>query len=276
LKKNTPLILLLVMIIGLPVGCSLQSKTPPKGDQPTGDQKKSMSEGVLIGREKMPAGEILPWADSYFRTPGVYHKSFGNYRVYLIAAGEKPTGGHSVEIDQVALTPGSGGTGGTGAVNRWIIDVVFKEPPPGAIVTQVLTYPYQLVAVPDDGNEVVIREVKGTGVKTMPIVTTELVETSKHIQVEAPLPGSLIRSPVLIKGKAQVFEATLMVVIEDGHNELARQVVTATAGAPEWGDFSVNLPFARPTSKYGAIIIYTESARDGSIDQKVTLPVRFE
>lgn len=301
MKKSIILALLLVLVIELLGGCSFPGKgvkppvtTPgtgapgeqapsdpslpqpsfPKGE--TGGQKKSSTDGVLIGKGKMPAGEILPWAESYLGTYGVYQKNFGNYRVYLIAAGEKPTGGYSVEIDQVGLTPGPGGTGGAGGGNRWIIDVVFKEPPPGAIVTQALTYPYELVAVPADGNEVVIREVRGTRVRTLPIVSSEFVDTSKYIRVEAPLPGSLIRSPVLIMGKAQVFEATLIVVIEDGHNELARQVVTATAGAPEWGEFSVRLPFARPTNQYGTIIVYTESAKDGSIEHKVTLPVRFD
>ncbi len=68
-----------------------------------------------------------------------------------------------------------------------------------------------------------------------------------------------------IKGRAQVFEASLSWVLEDGHNELKQGYTTTDAGAPEWGKFKfdVQIPKKRPGSTVH-IILFEASAMDGS------------
>jgi len=41
-----------------------------------------------------------------------------------------------------------------------------------------------------------------------------------------------------VNGQAQVFEAVVNYVVEDGHNELTQGFFQTSAGAPEWGDFT--------------------------------------
>ena len=68
-----------------------------------------------------------------------------------------------------------------------------------------------------------------------------------------------------VKGKAQVFEANLSWVIEDGHEELKKGFQTTSAGAPEWGEFefTVNVEKKRPNSTL-SLILFESSAKDGS------------
>lgn len=69
----------------------------------------------------------------------------------------------------------------------------------------------------------------------------------------------------LIKGKAQIFEANLSWVVEDGHEELTNGFQTADAGAPEWGNFTFSITVAkkRPNSTLH-LILFESSAKDGS------------
>jgi hypothetical protein len=75
-----------------------------------------------------------------------------------------------------------------------------------------------------------------------------------------------------ITGKAQVFEATLSWVVEDGHEELKKGFATADAGAPAWGKFSfvVAIPKKRSDSAL-RLILFETSAKDGS--RQFELPV---
>ncbi len=69
----------------------------------------------------------------------------------------------------------------------------------------------------------------------------------------------------LIKGKAQVFEANISWVVEDGHNELKKGFVMTDAGAPEWGNFtfSIDVTKKRENSTL-TLILFESSAKDGS------------
>lgn len=75
-----------------------------------------------------------------------------------------------------------------------------------------------------------------------------------------------------VSGQAQIFEATLSWVVEDGHNELKKGFTTTSAGAPEWGDFTFNVEVTktRPNSTLH-LIIFESSAKDGS--RQYELPI---
>jgi hypothetical protein len=69
----------------------------------------------------------------------------------------------------------------------------------------------------------------------------------------------------LIKGKAQVFEASFSWVIEDGHDELDKGHQMTDAGAPDWGNFSftVTAPKERSNSTLH-VVLFEVSAKNGS------------
>lgn len=66
---------------------------------------------------------------------------FAKESVVFLLAGERPTGGHSIEVSSVA-PDGSDGVVVTAAV---------KPPPPDSMNIQILTYPYNVIAVAKPG-----------------------------------------------------------------------------------------------------------------------------
>ncbi len=69
----------------------------------------------------------------------------------------------------------------------------------------------------------------------------------------------------LIKGKAQVFEANISWVVEDGHNELKKGFEMTDAGAPEWGNFTFSIDVAKKRENSTLMLILFESSpKDGS------------
>ncbi len=77
-----------------------------------------------------------------------------------------------------------------------------------------------------------------------------------------------------ISGKAQVFEATLSWVVEDGHNQLKKGFTTADHGAPEWGNFSFDVTVAkRDPNSVLHLILFESSAKDGRRQHELPVPL---
>ncbi|MGB9887009.1 MAG: Gmad2 immunoglobulin-like domain-containing protein [Moorellales bacterium] len=102
------------------------------------------------------------------------------------------------------------------------------------------------------------------------------VAQSENFRIFAPAPGSTVTvgRPLLVRGQARAFEATFILELEDGHNVLARQVVTADNAI--WGNFEVELEFEAPTSPHGTLLFVTESAADGSRREELAIPLKFD
>lgn len=101
---------------------------------------------------------------------------------------------------------------------------------------------------------------------------------SLNIVVLDPVPGSVIESGVRVQGYARAFEATVLHQIRDRNDVIVSEenFTTAQFAGPLYGAFSTSITFDRePTSSEGELWIYTRSARDGSIQDLVRLPVRF-
>lgn len=62
---------------------------------------------------------------------------YGDKIYVLVTRGEKPTGGYDIAIDHMKLVEKDG-------VKKMIVYTIFKDPQPGVILTQALTYPYQV------------------------------------------------------------------------------------------------------------------------------------
>ncbi len=78
------------------------------------------------------------WKQLSTQTPDpIPEIDFSREMVVLVAMGQKPTGGYFVEITKIQP-----------AGKRLRIEVFRKSPPPDAILAQVVTSPFHLVAVP--------------------------------------------------------------------------------------------------------------------------------
>lgn len=107
------------------------------------------------------------------------------------------------------------------------------------------------------------------------------------IVVESPESGASVSSPMTISGTASVFEATVQIrILDSAGEELARTFTTASAGAPERGDFSERVDFDVAEAQDGVIELFEENVASegeggyggsrGSELNKVAIPVTLE
>jgi len=96
------------------------------------------------------------------------------------------------------------------------------------------------------------------------------------IVVLDPVIGRRVSSPITITGTADVFEATVSVRLLDGAGaELATAFTTATCGSGCRGDYRLTLPYRTTGGGAGTVEVYQVSARDGSRQDVVSVPVRL-
>lgn len=67
----------------------------------------------------------------------------------------------------------------------------------------------------------------------------------------------------------------MQVALEDGHDVLLETTLQG-AGAPEWMDLEASLAYKPPTNDHGMLSVYVLSAHDGSKQDVVMIPVRFD
>ncbi len=99
-----------------------------------------------------------------------------------------------------------------------------------------------------------------------------------NIVIVKPGEDEAVALPVLIEGVARVFENTLNVRIIDSEDNILNDISTY-ANSPDmgyFGPFSVSLNFSTPKTDDGFIQAFNYSAKDGSIENLTSIPVRFE
>ncbi len=110
-----------------------------------------------------------------------------------------------------------------------------------------------------------------------PVDRSDYEDLSPAILVESPTLGETITSPVRVTGTANVFEATFQLNITDWDGLIVYdEHVTATSGTGTRGTFDVTADFVVEQAGQGSIIVFVYSAKDGSQQNVVEIPVRIE
>lgn len=215
-----------------------------------------------------PDQELESWLPSLTRTADAVAMVFerAGKHFLVVCGGEVPSAGYSVELEGVAW-----GTAPGWNINRALLK--FRLKPPAGSAATVVSYPYQVYSMSANVPVEVEFEVPtGTGEK---VVRVPVATVGKNVILFHPEAGSVLTERVRLTGKARVWEATLTVEIEDGHDVLGKKTITTTAGAPDWGDFDLWLDLKTPTNPFGSIIFVTSSPVDGSRVEELLVPVAF-
>ncbi|MCL4424001.1 MAG: DUF4830 domain-containing protein [Firmicutes bacterium] len=132
----------------------------------------------MIGRDKVPP-DIARWAEENKTKRTVLKATLGEWDAYLVSLGEKPTAGYEVKITGAAFEGG-----------QLKVTVVVVEPKPGAVLAQVITYPYQVFAVPKGmAVRIMISDQQG---KPYPLGDSQLVRPgSSYALFPLPQPETL-------------------------------------------------------------------------------------
>ena len=99
---------------------------------------ETLAEYKEVNYQDIPDG-LAEWVSANRNTQGIRFKTFDNKTYIQICAGEKPTGGYSINLESVTMVaPGS-----------IYLTAQVISPPPDMMVTQALTYPYILIEIED-------------------------------------------------------------------------------------------------------------------------------
>jgi hypothetical protein len=96
-----------------------------------------------------------------------------------------------------------------------------------------------------------------------------------NIRLTQPAALATISSPVRLRGMSTAFEATVQVSIRQ--DDVAKPLVESflMGGSSQMGPFDASFAFAAPTSRYGAIVMYTNSAANGHVTGATVIRVRL-
>ncbi len=113
------------------------------------------------------------------------------------------------------------------------------------------------------------------GKEGAPVGRGDFEAETPQILVESPLPGDTARSPIRLRGTANVFEATVSIDVRDANGDLLeRTFTTATSGTGTRGTFDTELAL-RDHEGEVTVVAYESSAKDGSPLHVVELPLEL-
>jgi len=269
------------MLVLTMAGCPVKKTTPEKKPEAAPPPKSGDINFSIIDPARAPGkiGDLVNKLKTS-ESASLAEEDGGTY--VLFTRGEKRTVGFDVKIEKITQAVGAGDK--TTATVR----VLFTDPKPGQVVTQSVSYPLVLAKLdtgkkPDEVTFIIQREepagrMPEAAKRQEQPKDRQQGEKTANIIVEQPKPGDTVTSPFLISGRARVFEANVLMRLLDEKGEvITRKFVTATAGAPSWGRFNTSMQYTAPASPQKATLeVYTESAKDGSVQDLVRVPLTIK
>lgn len=108
-----------------------------------------------------------------------------------------------------------------------------------------------------------------------PAAEDKILAENEVFKVTSIVKKETVNNVIEVEGKASVFEAMFKYRLEDGHNVLAEGSVMADKGAPDWGNFKIKISHNHASSPNGVLTIYVASAKDGTAEHELNIPVEF-
>lgn len=99
---------------------------------------------------------------------------------------------------------------------------------------------------------------------------------SDNILVDSPWPGDGVASPVEIMGEAIAFEGIVSIRIKDSTGHTLVDTTIQTQSGNERSPFDSKITFNNPATSKGTLEVFTVSAKDGTEQDKVTVPITFQ
>lgn len=146
-KRTIVSLVLLACIAGGALWAAHSRANPSAGD-------------IILGPDIEITDEMQQWIDQCKGQAGAYLRTFGSYRMLLVARGEMPTAGYGVKIEEIGQDSG----------RKWIVDVTMEDPGTDSFVAQVISYPYVIVAIKDDHSHIAVRDVTGPEPVEIPLM----------------------------------------------------------------------------------------------------------
>ena len=96
------------------------------------------------------------------------------------------------------------------------------------------------------------------------------------VQIDAPEQFATVSSPLRVSGRSTAFEAVVnLALYQDGSSSALAEGTAMGGSMGEMGPYATTLSFASPSRHYGVLVVYTRSAKDGSVLEASAIRVRF-
>jgi len=92
----------------------------------------------------------------------------------------------------------------------------------------------------------------------------DYLDQAPGILVDIPAYGSALGNPAHISGSAAVFEAVFRAVITDNDGLILVDTQVMTDNGMGWGSFDTTIPYEVEEAQWGSLIVWENSAKDGS------------
>jgi hypothetical protein len=266
------------------VAISIYACAQRTGDVPEILPETDGREGLLLS----PVGETIPLVDispgrapepvrtwiegcrQLFARPFTDTFEHEGYTYIFVARGERPTGGYDVSIREARRTEG----------DTIEVRVTFTRPAPDMMVTQAITYPFDVAAIPHtgvairilpDGNDRPVPLTRLRGTDRMPAIVAQ----SDVIKVFVPKPGEHVEGSVRLAGIAMLSEAILYYRLASEAGDVYTIGSTPTAVPFEWGYFEtmVQLPDGIDDTVY--LILYRYDQSESAESDHVRIPLHI-
>jgi len=96
------------------------------------------------------------------------------------------------------------------------------------------------------------------------------------VQVDEPLGGDPVTSPVQVRGRVAAFEATFKITIYDAAGATIADVTAMSQEGQTLAPFEVEVPFSVTQETPACMWVYEASARDGLPIHVLQIPVRLQ
>ncbi len=256
MKKRFFIVFFAAMLLA---GCGRQAVPPAPPAPPAPDAGQN---------QPLPA-EVEAWIDDSRTMFLGQSRLVGDTLYLLVTYGEKPTGGYTVEIGEIVVT-----------ADKVSVPVTFKRPAPGEMVTQALTYPYDLKTLA--ATELPVEFVLSGDEEYLPALVgidelLPVVAESAGIKLFAPAPESTVSRTFVLEGVANVFEGNVQYKLQDRNGKLLDSGFT-TGAMVDWGYFRTELTVPQEVAAGERLLldVFTESAKDGSLEQQILYEIVLE
>ena len=100
--------------------------------------------------------------------------------------------------------------------------------------------------------------------------------TDDVVQVDEPLPGDQVTSPVKVRGRVAAFEATFKITIYDAAGATIADETAMSQEGQTLAPFEVEVPFSVTEETPACLWVYEASARDGLPIHVLQVPVMLQ
>lgn len=97
-----------------------------------------------------------------------------------------------------------------------------------------------------------------------PVLKADYLDFAAALTVEQPVFGGVGTNPLHVTGFGAVFEAAFNWVLTDKNGLIIAEGDELTTNGTGWGGFDFTIDYTIGTKQVGALIVYTNSAKDGS------------